>query len=356
MGTEPDPDLSTVATTSAPAGARAFVVVRATGQTGQGSVQSYDIDPGTGGFRRIASLALFDPDALAVHPGGRFLYVADRAPENSYRTAVSVLAISDSGELTPRGQFVPTGPGPHTMMNTIRNLAATRDVLFARFVGASTGNHGGIVAFGIDGETGALRYLGNVLPQLFEPAFVAPDPAGRFFYTEEGSALVAVDVASFVARDTHTVDGYVAHAMVAPSGRWLFWVDGRAVAVNPLDPATGGLGTATRLPLGATAEPGGLAVDPASRRVYVAFDSGEIQSFAFDATAVRLAAGGAVAGPQRAGIMAVSPDGRFLYVVDLESGRVLAYAVEPDTGTLALLGYVAEAAGALAVGPLPSAR
>lgn len=236
---------------------------------------------------------------IAIAPDGRSLYVADDASGT-----VSVFAIGDDGVPTLLGAPVETG------VENPRGLAVTPDGRFL-YVGHSF-LHGtephptdALVRFAIDGD-GALGERGAPITVGGGAEAMAVSPDGRFLYvatsaTDQvfgfrigaGGDLTAVPGSPFAAVDFP--DGMA----MAPDGRHLF-----------------------------VAHPG--PVRPDAERAVVAYSVG-------GDGALTLVEGSPFAAGQGPAGITTTPDGRFLYVSNVDSHDLSAFAVEPG-GVLRTLG------------------
>lgn len=262
--------------------------------------------PGSG--CSVAYDSLGGVDALAVSPDGRYVYAG--AQDSA---AVSTLARGDDGLLTPlaavvtttvggrsrqeygcvQGQVLPGAPSPgcattQGALEGVDALAATPDGrnLYAASYGSS-GGQDSIVAFARDARTGALTPLrgpGGCLQSRPARICSASEPG------LEGAAAL----------------------LVSPDGRFLYVAAplSGAVAVLQRNRYTGRISALT----GA-----GSCVSAAGLRV----------------PGVDLACALTAAGLAGARALALSPDGRELYVAAFDPGAVVALARDPKTGRIA---------------------
>ena len=122
-----------------------------------------------------------NPAALAMHPGGRFLYSLNRGSND-----ISIFDIDDqTGDLTPAGS-VPTPNGPYAMV-----FSPAGDYAYLSCNSASS-----VAAFSVDKESGALTPLGGSpypLGTLPEGLTVTPD--GKFLYVTDPGASKIIGLA-----------------------------------------------------------------------------------------------------------------------------------------------------------------
>jgi DNA-binding beta-propeller fold protein YncE len=269
---------------------------------------------------------------VAVSPDGRHVYAAaGRA------SAILVLTRSSkTGALHPVGCVSETGSGGACLDGAglweVTSLAVSPDGLS---VYATAAGSDSVVAFARDPETGALSELGclsssdpdcNTATALRGAYGVAVSPDGRSVYV---AALWDDAVAAF-ARD--------------PSSGHLTQLPG-ALGCTSLT----GSGGACSVGVGLD-EPRDLAVSPDGTSVYVAARSGDaLLAFArlpggelqgrdcfFDAPSIPPGCTQA-AGLDGAAGVAVSPDGRSVYVAARESAAISSFMRDPLTGNLSRL-------------------
>ena len=143
---------------------------------GIGSVSVYAINANTGALTAIGSPVPAggpNPSSIAIHPTGKFAYVA-----NGYANNVSVYAINaNTGELTAIGSPVPAGSDPSS-------IAIDPAGKFAYVANLGSSN---VSAFAINANTGALTVVGSPVPSDMDPSTIAIDPTGKFAYTANTS-------------------------------------------------------------------------------------------------------------------------------------------------------------------------
>jgi cysteine-rich repeat protein len=265
------------------------------------------------------------------------------------------------------GAFDQSGPSPTW------DVATSPD---GRSVYVTDRNNGTLVVFVRDASTGAVTVLqtlrDGVPPSpglgpadgLTSPAGVAVSPDGKQVYVVAGEGTIATfardpadGALQFVEVEREGVAGVSGLVdpfapTVSPDGRHVYVLDPTAstLATFLRDALTGALGfvqvLADQAPTDALAGALDAAVSPDGRHLYVAANQDEaIGVFARDATASALtlveAQMGGVAGVNgdRLGFptaVVVSPDGHHVYASG--DGSIVAYARDPQTGRLTVLG------------------
>ena len=265
------------------------------GRRGVCEVSSFRIDPQTGDLAPIGSIPLdAEPCYLAMDRQGRFLFSAYYAAGKAAVHAVG----SDGAVSTPPIEWLDTANGAHALQTDPSNRFA--------FVPHIAGNGpNAIFQYRFDAQTG--RLTPNTLARL-----TPPDPVGPrhfcfhphkdivYFSNEQGCSVTAyaLDSAAGTLNAFQTVstlpedfdgDNTCAQIHMAPSGRMLFAPNRghNSMACFAVVPDTGALTPTAR-----------IATEPVPR------------AFGID------------------------PSGHFLYAAGLESGRLAAYRIDADNGTL----------------------
>ncbi len=298
------------------------------------TVQAFALDPATGaatGVGRPAAVG-HGPVSLVADPAGTTLYVA-----NALDNTVSTLAIHpDTGAVsvsapavragahplsiarTPAGPFAYTANAGDNTLSIFRMGAKTGAPALRGVVQAGSNPYtvavGGagtfayvvnsaivsgtpsVMAFAINGATGALVPTGSPAATGHAPFFIALHPAGTFAY-----------VANF-ADDTVSV----------------YTIDGRTGALTPAGSpvATGG-------------NPFAIAIHPSGRFAYVVnVFSGTISLFAIDARTGALTPIGTVQTGASPAAITLNPAGTVAYVLNAADDTMDIYRVDGTTGLL----------------------
>ncbi|SMO58379.1 lactonase family protein [Fodinibius sediminis] len=276
----------------------------------------YSFDRETGRFNRIQTVRdRIAPDFQALHPGKRYLY-----------------SVSDT---------------PFT----------------------DESDHGTVSAYRIDQETGKLSLINEQSVQGPGPAHVSVDPGGRFVYVsnysggnlsvfqiaEDGRLSPAVEVVQHEGRGAHETRQQAPHvhsAVPSADGRFLYVSDlgTDRIMIYKVHPRTGALSPA-EMPY-AEAVPGSgprhFTIHPNGSFAYSAQElTSTVAAFQVDS------ATGALTKIQRLSMLPegyeeqgnsaadihISPDGRFLYASNRGHDSLVIYSIDPDSGTLSLVGH-----------------
>jgi 6-phosphogluconolactonase len=312
-------------------------------------------------------LPLFLTRSLAAPPqsqgAGYLVYVASKG---SHSEGIYAYRFDEnSGEMAALGLAAET-PSPFWLL-------VSRDGRFlyaANIIGDFHGQASGSVsAFGIDSPSGKLRLLDQVATLGADPCYLSLDRTGRFLlvanYSGGSVAVLPVradgslgEVTSFVQ---HAGSGSVPkrqqdphpHAIaVSPDNRYALAADLGLdqLLVYRFHPATGSLTRAS--PPFATLRPGSgprhFVFSPDGKFVYVTDELGStitVFSYRPEPAALRvlqvvsiLPAG--FAGKNTGAEIAVAPSGRFLYASNRGADTIAVFAIDPQSGSLAPLGWV----------------
>ena len=295
----------------------------------------------TGALTLLGSVATgANPYAVAVSPNGLYAYVG-----NLIGGSISAYAIDRaSGTLAP----IPSGS---RVSNNPYSIAL--DPL-GRFLWVANYGFNTVSAFAI-GQDGALAAVGAPLATGALPRTVAVHPNGNFVYVAGESshsiAVYAVDAATgaltlrpgTVANSVLSPNAMVMH----PNGTLAYVADGGsgAVAAFNVNASTGVLSVKGYFNTGSGTN--AVALHPSGQFLYASTSSG-VMLFAVTATGSLNVVGAATpAGTVPKGL-ALDGAGTHLYVTDLASGTVSAFAIDAATGALSPLG------AALATGGQPS--
>jgi 6-phosphogluconolactonase (cycloisomerase 2 family) len=276
------------------------------------------------------------PEALALHPSGRSLFVA-----NHGSSTLSVLSVdAATGRLSPNGpEIANAGPGPLAIVahpngrwvfvgnddakSVSANLVTTYEVdaetdRFVPIASSETGSAGllamtldssgqflytanamgdSVTAFHLDTCTGSLTRIGEVETAQF-PVALSVGASGEYLYVAASGAepavqTFAIDPASGALRQVASLQGVFApwslRAMrLDASGQFLALValgekSSASVSTLAIDAETGEPQPTPMSSVAAGANAVGVALGPAGRFAYVSnFGSNDISSYALD--------------------------------------------------------------------------
>jgi 6-phosphogluconolactonase (cycloisomerase 2 family) len=166
------------------------------------------------------------------------------------------------------------------------------------------------------------------------------DPAGRYFFVATGHAIRvhAFDPDSGVAtRVAHLQPApFFANLSLTPDGRFLIGAGDRSLGIYTVDADTGRLTPAAASPVALPVRAIDLLVHPSGRLLFVRGDYGAAKRVAVyhlsaDGTARQLADSPVDLGAE-IGDVALSADGRFLFVVDSDRDAISSFGIDAEGG------------------------
>lgn len=288
---------------------------------------------------------------IAVGPDGRFLYVVDQCgsgnvcpPDDLKETTPGVVLVLDVTMAGAVNATIPVGPGP-------RGIAIN-----------PTGSH----IYVVNTEDATLSVASTATKQVTAtldlpgaaPEGIAVNPAGTRVYVGAGNNVVVVDATTNGVIAAVPVGTFPRGLDVTPDGSRVYAVHcgdrpgcdaGSTAVVSAIDTTTNTEVATLSVGLG---RPGGLAINPAGTRVYVATGGGTISVVDTTTNAVVSAI---TVGKQPLGVVFL-PSGTKAYVTNFgsDSVSVIDTATETVTATVDLgTGHGSYALGRF-VGPKPA--
>jgi 6-phosphogluconolactonase len=313
---------------------------------GANTIGGYAIDASTGALSAGSPVGSSGdgPRLAAVHPRGRFVLGVNETGTNF----VASYAINDpSGSLSAAGSTLFTGGNSPAALATHPN---GRSIYLAHIFNAGP-NPNIVSAYNIDPTTGSLAPINvgfNGINTFTPATAVAVAPSGRFVYfvndTHCGWAQINAATGGFAGPNGNAGFGSPGKSALAidPNGRFAYVAiasDPGAIETYSIHAHTGELAPtgAPATPTGAT--PRSIAIDPAGRFLYVSnYGDDTISMFAINRTTGALTAiGPALATGGDPVSIAADYSGRFVHVVSQADGAVLTYAINTTTGALSLI-------------------
>lgn len=307
-----------------------------------GTISAFSIGPNSGVPSAVSGSPFAGgnrPFALTVDRLGKFLYVPNDVANN-----VSAFTIDSS-----TGALTSVAGSPFAVGGYPQSVAVDPT---GRFAYVANSNSNDVSGFTIDANTGVLTPIqGSPFASADNPMSVAVDPSGRFAYV--GSSLFP-SISSFninattgaltpMANSPLGLPGpgcNYASTAVGPSDKFVYMLSTcNGVYAFAISPATGTLTLVAGSPFGgsSTFNLRSLAVEPTGRFAYVADAySSKLLAFTIDATTGALSP--IPGSPFAAGVFSVSvavdPSGKFAYVADDGANNVLGFTIDMTTGAL----------------------
>jgi 6-phosphogluconolactonase (cycloisomerase 2 family) len=311
------------------------------GANNPGFVSMFKVNAGNGVLTTIAAPVATGngPEAVAVHPSGKFVYVA-----NSFSNNISMYDIVAGGSLTPIGGVtVGAGTGP-------QSIAMDPAGKFAYVANSGSGDvsmytidsAGGLHPNTSGGGSGTISVGGT-------PGTVAVDPSGRFAYVAVGGSGANVLTFSIGPAGTLSQVGSAVSSgtnpqalAIDPLGHFLYVASSGDISTFSIKSGSGALTLLGNVTIASGLSPVTIAVDPSDEFVYVGSfnETGESTISWFEIQNGFLFQTGTMptAGPASLvlshGNTPVTHTPRFAYVANFSDNTVSMYQIDPGNGAL----------------------
>jgi 6-phosphogluconolactonase (cycloisomerase 2 family) len=325
-----------------PAGKFAYVADEGCPDDFDGSVSKYTIDPSSGLLTSVGQPVTtgdFGADAVAVDPSGKFVYVANWGSGNT-AGSVSMYTINpNSGALTSTGIIVaPCAPPPSPGGCAPWSLAVHPS---GRFVYVA--NQGGfsptsVSVYAVNAQTGALTLV-QVIAADGRATQVSVDPSGKFAYVLDSDgptrglniSMYEIDTTGILTHTgSITVGSTPTSIVIHPSGKFAYVnTTSNGIAMYSIDATTGALTS-----IGALAG-GFLSVIHPSGKFAYGTNAESASIYTIDTTTGVLSLAGTT-GTDSVPI-AIHPSGKFAYGFG-GPNSVSTYSIDAGTGVLTLIG------------------
>lgn len=267
-----------------------------------GTATAYTIDGSTGELTVLNSVPVgSNPDIVKIDSQGNYLYVA-----NSSSDGVNVFQSISVLKIDPRSSKLSAASTFNLPNNADSLFSLTLDASGHILTAAQPDIHS-IATFLVNTSSGTLTAGPTTMTGPGSlPGDVEIDPTGRFAY----------------------VDDFQANTIQAFS----------------LNASTGAL-TAVGTPLAAGGGANFIAIDPASKFVFVSNPGHGIAAFSIDSNTGALTAVGQPIALSDAGFLMVDPSGNFLHVTNPTTGTIQTFHIDRTSGRLSAVGSVAARVG-----------
>jgi len=289
----------------------------------------------TGALSAISSFTSTgnQPAGLAVHPTGKFAYVANYGTVSQFSlnqttgvpTSITTAIASNAGTGCSGIVVDPTGKYLYVTNYEVNTVSQ----------------------FSINQTTGALTVITTAVSSGTFPFDIAVDPSGKYVYVaNQGAGTVSQysinlngglsNLASAISTGASTAPSGIA---VDPTGRFAYvgTYTGNSIAQFSINQTTGALTSiGTPIATGASTAPSGIAVDPSGKFVYAVLEGNDtLAQFSINqTTGVLTSIDTPIATGSSPKKVVVDPTGRFAYVSNYGGTTVSQYSINQTTGAL----------------------
>jgi DNA-binding beta-propeller fold protein YncE len=336
-----------------PTGKFAYVASGGCSDASDGSVSMYTINPTDGTLTSAGPPVTSGDsgaDSVAVDPSGKFAYVANWGDGDS-AGSVSTYAINGTtGTLTPTGTIgAPCAPPPSPGSCAPRSLAVHPSGKFVYVANDGGFTPTSVSMYAIDPTAGVLGFIGTVAAGGRAVA-VAVDPSGKFAYVADGGqnsngsrgtnvSMYSIDATTGVLTSIGIITAGLSPSSIAihPSGKFVYVVnnDSSDISTYNLNPTTGDLASIGTI----AATAGSIVIHPSGKFAYVT-SSGGVAMYTIDTTTGALTFAGTTASGSTPDSITIHPSGKFAYGTNSVSNIVSMYSVDTSTGSLTLIGTI----------------
>jgi len=335
-----------------PTGKFAYVANEGCPDAFASSVSMYTINPSSGLLTSVGQPVTtgdFGADSVAVDPSGKFVYVANWGEGNT-AGSVSMYTINpDSGALTFTGTIVaPCAPPPSPGSCAPWSLAVHPSGKFAYVANEGGFTPTSVSMYAINATTGVLTLTGTVAADGRGVA-VAVDPSGKFAYVADGGqnsdgskgvniSMFSINATTGVLTSIGTIAAGLSPTSIAihPTGKFAYVVspDSNDISTYAVNTTTGILTPTGTL----AAVAGSIAIHPSGKFAYLTSASG-VSMYTIDTTTGALTFAGTTGAGSSPGSITIHPSGKFAYGTN-SPNDVSIYSIDAATGALTLIGTV----------------
>lgn len=328
----------------------AYVADQGCPDTFNGRVSMFTIDSTTGALTSIGTpidSGDFGGQSVAVDPSGKFVYVANWGEGDSVGSVSAYDINSATGALTSAGNIAPLGtvPGPGSVAPWSVAVHPSGKFVYVADEGGLSPTS--VSVYPIDPTNGTLT-LTAVIPVVGRAVSVAVDPTGKFLYAADQSDppgspgnISMFTVNGFTSVGTVATGTDPASVVVDPTGKFLYAANSGSnnVSMYTIDSTTGALTSIGLVAAGAS--PIAVAVDPTGKFAYVADStSNDVSMYTIDTTTGALTFTGVISAGLSPSSIAIHPSGNFAYVTNSGSNNISIYSINSTTGALTFVGTV----------------
>jgi 6-phosphogluconolactonase (cycloisomerase 2 family) len=336
-----------------PTGKFAYVANEGCPDAFASNVSMYTIDTSSGLLTPVGSPVTagdFGADSVAVDPSGKFAYVANWGEGNTAGSVSMYTVNGVTGTLTSTGTIqAPCAPPPSPGSCAPWSLAVHPSGKFAYVANEGGFTPTSVSMYAINITTGDLTLIGTVAADGRAIA-VTVDPSGKFAYVADGGqnsdgskgtnvSMYTIDGTTGVLTSIGKITAGTAPSSVAvhPSGKFVYVVnhDSNDISMYTMNTTTGNLTSIGTL----AAVAGSIVIHPSGKFAYVT-SSGGVSMYAIDTTGGALTFTGTTGTGSSPGSITIHPSGKFAYGTNSGSNNISMYSIDAATGSLTLIGTI----------------
>ena len=331
-----------------PGGKFAYVADEGCPDAFAGSVSVYTIDPTNGTLTSAGPLVTtgdFGADSVAVDPSGKFVYVANWGEGNTAGSVSAYTINGLTGTLTPTGTIqAPCAPPPSPGSCAPWSLAVHPSGKFVYVANEGGFTPTSVSMYAIDATTGVLTLIGTVAVD-GRAISVTVDPSGKFAYVADGGdnsdgskgvnvSMYTIDAATGVLAAIGRIAAGVSPSSITihPNGKFVYVGNSGSndLSIYTIDVTTGKLTLA-----GTVNGILGILIHPSGKFGYVGSSI-----YTIDTTTGALTFAGTTGAGSSPGPSTIHPSGKFAYGLDHNSNTIFMYSIDAATGSLTLVGTI----------------
>lgn len=336
-----------------PAGKFAYAANEGCPDAFAGNVSMYTINPTNGTLTSAGppvTTGDFGADSVAVDPSDKFAYVANWGEGNTAGSVSMYIVNGTTGALTASGTIqAPCAPPPSPGSCAPWSLAVHPSGKFAYVANEGGFTPTSVSMYAINATTGDLTLIGTVAAD-GRAISVAVDPSGEFAYVADGGqnsdgskgtnvSMYAIDATTGVLTSIGKIAAGFSPSSIAihPSGKFVYVVnyDSNDISMYTMNTTTGNLTSIGTL----AAVAGSIVIHPSGKFAYVT-SSSDVSMYGIDTTGGALTFAGTTGTGSSPGSITIHPSGKFAYGTNSGSNNISMYSIDVATGSLRLIGTI----------------
>lgn len=331
-----------------PTGKFAYVADEGCPDAFAGNVSMYTIDSTSGTLTSAGppvTTGDFGADSVAVDPSGKFAYVANWGEGNTAGSVSTYTINGLTGTLTPTGTIqAPCAPPPSPGSCAPRSLAVHPSGKFVYVANEGGFTPTSVSMYAIDATMGVLTLIGTVAVD-GRAVSVTVEPFGKFAYVADGGdnsdgskgvnvSMYSIDGTTGVLTSIGKIAAGVSPSSITihPNGKFVYVGNSGSndLSIYTIDVTTGKLTLA-----GTVNGILGILIHPSGKFGYVGSSIYNI-----DPTTGALTFAGTTGAGSSPGPSTIHPSGKFAYGLDHNANTIFIYSIDAATGSLTLIGTI----------------